>query len=213
MTNRQQAILELVKKEGTITGDQIADHFNVTRATLRADLSVLTSAGFIDARPRVGYYYTGLERKALRDPFLDNPLVRDFKAVPIVVKETSSVYEAICTMFLEDVGTLYVVKEDNSLAGVVSRKDLLKTAIGKMDLQEVPVGMIMTRIPNIIVCYEDDPLIEVAQKLISFQIDSVPVVRVREGGSKDNPVYDVVGRITKTTITRRFVDLANGLRV
>ena len=51
--------MEIVKENGPITGEHIADQLNLTRATLRPDLAILTMAGFLDARPRVGYFYTG----------------------------------------------------------------------------------------------------------------------------------------------------------
>jgi DeoR family transcriptional regulator, catabolite repression regulator len=51
-------------------------------------------------------------------------------------------------------------------------------------------------------CYKDDLLIEVAQRLIEKQIDAMPVVKKTEKG------YEVVGRITKTNMTKAFVDLA-----
>jgi DeoR family transcriptional regulator, catabolite repression regulator len=56
--------------------------------------------------------------------------------------------------------------------------------------------------PNIAVCYKDDPLIEVAEQLIEKQIDAMPVVRKTEKG------YEVIGRITKTNMTKAFVALA-----
>ena len=37
--------------------------------------------------------------------------VGDFQSIPVVVAEHVSVYDAICHMFLEDVGTLFVVDE------------------------------------------------------------------------------------------------------
>jgi CBS domain-containing protein len=106
-------------------------------------------------------------------------------------------------MFLEDVGTLFVVKENKQLAGVVSRKDLLKTAMGKQDLQKIPVSIVMTRMPNIITCSPDDSLLDAAAKLIRYQVDALPVVRPMEEGDG----VEVIGRITKTTITKAFVEL------
>jgi len=158
-------------------------------------------SGFLDARPKVGYFYTGKKGNQLVSEALSKMSVKDYKAVPVVIKEEASVYDAIVTMFLEDVGTLAVVKNKGTLAGVVSRKDLLKAAIGNQNLQDLPVSIIMTRMPNIITCEVDDSLIEVANKLIHYQIDSVPVVRPMDDG------YEVIGRITKTTITKAFVEL------
>lgn len=105
-------------------------------------------------------------------------------------------------MFLEDVGTLFVVDDEALLAGVLSRKDLLRASIGKQELTTIPVNIIMTRMPNVAVCYKDDPLIEVAERLIEKQIDAMPVVRKTEKG------YEVIGRITKTNMTKAFVALA-----
>lgn len=59
LSDRQEKIIEIVKESGPITGEKIADRLNLTRATLRPDLAILTMAGFLDARPRVGYFYTG----------------------------------------------------------------------------------------------------------------------------------------------------------
>ncbi|RYD04099.1 hypothetical protein N752_16080 [Desulforamulus aquiferis] len=52
LSKRQETILEIVKKNGPITGEQIAEQLNLTRATLRPDLSILTMAGLLEARPR-----------------------------------------------------------------------------------------------------------------------------------------------------------------
>ena len=60
--------------------------------------------------------------------------VGDFQSIPVVVAENISVYDAICHMFLEDVGTLFVVDESSFLTGVLSRKDLLRTSLETMIL-------------------------------------------------------------------------------
>ena len=49
LSKRQEQILEIVKGNGPITGEHIADRLNLTRATLRPDLAILTMAGFLDA--------------------------------------------------------------------------------------------------------------------------------------------------------------------
>ncbi|GAA3321760.1 hypothetical protein GCM10020331_038920 [Ectobacillus funiculus] len=59
LNKRQEQIIQIVKDNGPITGEAIADQLNLTRATLRPDLAILTMAGYLDARPRVGYFYTG----------------------------------------------------------------------------------------------------------------------------------------------------------
>ncbi|OYD07682.1 helix-turn-helix transcriptional regulator [Paludifilum halophilum] len=206
LSQRQEKILNIVKDEGPITGERIAEKLNLTRATLRPDLAILTMSGFLDARPRVGYFYSGKTGNQLLGEHIQKLPVKDYKSVPVVCREETSVYDAICTMFLEDVGTLYVVQEGGLLVGVVSRKDLLKSSMGNQDLQTIPVGVIMSRMPNIVTCRAEDSLFDAATKLIRNQVDSLPVVREAESGTG----MEVVGRITKTTITRAFVELGEG---
>lgn len=202
LNKRQEQILQIVKDHGPITGESIAEKLNLTRATLRPDLAILTMAGYLEARPRVGYFYTGKTGTQLLADRLKKLKVCDYQSIPVVVNENVSVYDAIVTMFLEDVGTLFVVDEESLLAGVLSRKDLLRTSIGKQELTSIPVNIIMTRMPNITVCYKDDLLIDVAERLIEKQIDAMPVVKKMEKG------FEVIGRITKTNITKAFVALA-----
>ncbi|WP_343046478.1 helix-turn-helix transcriptional regulator [[Anoxybacillus] calidus] len=202
LNKRQEQILQIVKDHGPITGESIAEKLNLTRATLRPDLAILTMAGYLEARPRVGYFYTGKTGSQLLADKIKKIKVADYQSIPVVVNESVSVYDAIVTMFLEDVGTLFVIDNDSLLVGVLSRKDLLRASIGKQELRSIPVNIIMTRMPNITMCYKDDLLIEVAQRLIEKQIDAMPVVKKTEKG------YEVVGRITKTNMTKAFVDLA-----
>lgn len=191
-----------MKDHGPITGESIAEKLNLTRATLRPDLAILTMAGYLEARPRVGYFYTGKTGSQLLADKIKKIKVADYQSIPVVVNENVSVYDAIVTMFLEDVGTLFVVDDDSLLVGVLSRKDLLRASIGKQELRSIPVNIIMTRMPNITMCYKDDLLIDVAERLIEKQIDALPVVKKTEKG------YEVIGRITKTNMTKAFVALA-----
>ncbi len=204
LNKRQELILEIVKESGPITGEHIAEKLNLTRATLRPDLAILTMAGFLDARPRVGYFYTGKSGNELLTENLKKLIVKDYQSIPVVISENLSVYDAICTMFLEDVGTLFVSDTSSHLAGILSRKDLLRASIGKQDLNTLPVNIIMTRMPNITYCEREELLIDAAKKLIDRQIDALPVVRNNKDG------LEIVGRLTKTNITKAFVALAEG---
>lgn len=203
LNKRQEQIVEIVKENGPITGEQIADQLHLTRATLRPDLAILTMAGFLEARPRVGYYYTGKKDTQLIADELKKLQVKDFQSIPIVISVNVSVYDAICTMFLEDVGTLFVVDDKSYLVGVLSRKDLLRASLGNQDLSSIPVNIIMTRMPNITTCRQDDLILDVANALIDKQIDALPVVKDAEHG------FEVIGRITKTNMTKILVSFAN----
>lgn len=203
LNKRQNEILDIVKGNGPITGEQIAERLKLTRSTLRPDLAILTMAGFLDARPRVGYFYSGKKTSQAISDNIAQMTVKDFQSIPVVVDESMTVYDAICHMFLEDVGSLFVLDKNSFLSGVLSRKDFLRTSIGNQDLNKIPVHMIMTRMPNITYCLKEDTLIEVAKKLMSRQIDSLPVVKEGKNG------LEVIGRITKTNITRAFLSLAD----
>ncbi len=202
LNQRQEQIVQIVKNNGPITGEKIAERLNLTRATLRPDLAILTMAGYLDARPRVGYFYTGKSSTQLLSDSIKKMTIKESMAIPVVIEENLSVYEAICKMFLEDVGTLFVINKEGYLVGVCSRKDLLRAAIGGQSLNETPVSINMSRMPNITVCLEDDLLIYAAKLLIDKQIDALPVVKKLKGDK-----MKVKGRITKTTITRAFVSL------
>ncbi|MFS0644126.1 helix-turn-helix transcriptional regulator [Siminovitchia sp. 179-K 8D1 HS] len=203
LSKRQERILEIVKENGPITGEHIAEKLNLTRATLRPDLAILTMAGYLDARPRVGYFYTGKTGTQLLTDKMKKLVVKDYQSMPVVIHENVSVYDAIVTIFLEDVGTLFVTDDNHHLAGVLSRKDLLRASLGKQELSTLPVNIIMTRMPNITMCKKEDLLIDVAKKLIDVQIDAVPVVKETNSG------FEVIGRLTKTNITKAFVALAD----
>lgn len=204
LTKRQEEILQIVKEDGPIPGKQIAEKLSLTRATLRPDLAILTMAGSLEARPRVGYFLNEENGLKLQASKFSGHLVNDYKAHPIVINKSHSVYDAIVQLFLEDVGTLYAVDDEGHLAGVISRKDLIRAALGSKDLNELPVNVIMTRMPNIITIEPEETLMAAAKKLINNHIDSLPVVREIE----QSPLtYELIGRITKTTITRVFLEM------
>ncbi|WNF25215.1 helix-turn-helix transcriptional regulator [Mesobacillus jeotgali] len=205
LTKRQEEIVQIVKEDGPITGEQIAEKLKLTRATLRPDLAILTMAGSLEARPRVGYFFNKEKERLFEPTEVLNLKVNDYKGHPIVVQKSSSVYDAIVQMFLEDVGTLYAVDSEGCLAGVISRKDLLRAAIGNKNLEDLPVSVIMTRMPNIITVKPEETLVQAAKKLVTNRIDSLPVVRELSNKSDS---YEVIGRITKTTITKVYLEIA-----
>lgn len=213
LNERQEKILAIVKKEGPITGEKIASLLNVTRATLRPDLAVLTMSGFLEAKPRVGYRYrTGRSINEIRK-ILNGYRVKDIQSRPVIIRENCSIYDAIVTLFVEDCGSIFVVSNENLLSGIVSRKDFLKTTIGQADIHKVPVSVIMTRMPNIITTTAEETVVGVVKKIVEHEIDSMPVVKCfidTQGEEK----LEIVGKVTKTNIARLFLDMAeNGTEV
>ncbi|XBQ95717.1 CBS domain-containing protein [Staphylococcus felis] len=159
-------------------------------------------AGYLEARPRVGYFYSGKSTAQLLTEKLKQYVVKDYQSHPIILKDNVTVYEAICSIFIEDVGTLFIVNDDNDLVGVCSRKDLLRASMAGQDIHKLPINVIMTRMPNIVLLEQNDLVLYAAKQMITKEIDSIPIVK-----EKSNGKYEVTGRISKTTITKLFVSL------
>ncbi|MGT2888133.1 helix-turn-helix transcriptional regulator [Streptococcus didelphis] len=202
LSQRQKEILDIVKSKQPITGEKIAEHLHLTRAALRSDLVVLTMLGFLDAKPKVGYFYVEDREVLQTSTVFKETKVSDVMGIPLTVNQKESVYDVIVHIFMEDAGCAFILDEKDYLCGLVSRKDLLKASIGGGDLTKIPIGMIMTRMPNISTVREDDLLLDAAQQLVAKQVDSLPVVRL-EADHK----YKVVGKLSKTIITRLFLEI------
>lgn len=203
-TDRQKKIIEIVKDNPPITGEKIAEKLKLTRATLRPDLTVLTMIGVLEARPKVGYFYSENISDSLKMEEVNSLKVSEAKSVPVVVRESISIADAIIKMFLENTGSIYVVSEEGYLLGIVSRKDLLKASIGDSNFNKLPIGIIMTRMPNLITVTPEDNIIDAAIKIINHEVDSLPVVEKIEEGRNFN--LKVIGKISKTNIVSIFVD-------
>ena len=195
LNQRQLKIIDIVKENEPITSESIAASLNVTRATLRSDLAILTMTGILDARPKVGYFYSGVSDLNLVGNSIKDKKAEDIMSMPVIVKQDISIYEVIVNMFLSDV--------NENLCGVVSRKDLLKATIGGSDINRIPIGMIMTRTPNVITASKDEEILLVVKKIIEHEVDSLPVVEASDDESK----LKIVGRISKTNITKLFLEM------
>ena len=187
LTERQRKILMMLKEKSLLSGDEIAQNLNVTKSALRTDFSILTGLKLITAKQNKGYIYNEYIIKK----------VRDYMSPQNSINIKTSVYDAIIHLFNFDLGTLIVV-ENEKLVGIISRKDLLKAALNGKNIEKIPVSMIMTRMPNIVHCFEDDNIMEAIEKLIKHEIDSLPVLRKEKGK------LSLVGRFTKTNVTKLF---------
>ena len=108
-------IIEIVKEHQPISGETIAKQLGLSRATLRNDLSILTMTGLLDARPKVGYFYTGQTVEPLLFEKLYHTKVAEIMIPPLLISQTVSVYEAVTTLFMYDVGSLYVKNDQDEL--------------------------------------------------------------------------------------------------
>ena len=210
LSERQNKILQIVEEHEPITGEHIAELLMVTRAALRPDLAVLTISGFLEAKPRVGYTINNKQPNNEFREIVDRYCVEEVQSVPVVIKDNCSVYDAIVTLFTEDSGSLFVVDKNNYLCGVVSRKDLLKATMGKVEIHQVPINVIMTRRPNIVTVMASDSIMQAVRKIVEHEVDCLPVVKnLAEPGTEEK--IEITGKISKTNITRLFLDLASAL--
>lgn len=199
LSERQKKIIEIVREKEPISGDNIAKELGLTKPTLRSDLSLLTMTGILDARPKVGYIYSGQTIEPLLYEELYHKKVKDIMVPPVLIKQTSSIQDAVTDLFLFDVGSLYVIDDEGRFVGLVSRKDLLRATINNTNIDTVPIAMIMTRIPNVITVTQDERIIDAGYLIVHQQIDSLPVVE-EEGSQK------VVGKVSKTKLLHHFIE-------
>lgn len=202
LSQRQMKIIEIVKEHQPISGETIAKQLGLSRATLRNDLSILTMTGLLDARPKVGYFYTGQTVEPLLFEKLYHTKVAEVMIPPLLISQTVSVYEAVTTLFMYDVGSLYVKNDQDELIGVLSRKDLLRFAISNAALEKTPVAMIMTRMPNIVTITPAETILTAGTLLGRHEVDTLPVVDPQEPKK-------VIGKITKTRLMNYFIQAGN----
>src|SRR5690348_11193751 len=100
LSSRQNEIMYLVKQQEPITGEQIAATLGLSRPTIRSDLSILVMLGYLDAKPKVGYFIGKVsvsDRQTLHQ--LSSLKVKDIQAIPVIVRETATVHDAVVTLF------------------------------------------------------------------------------------------------------------------
>ena len=188
LTERQHKILEIIKKKSPISGDEIAELLSFSKSALRTDFSILTKLNLVISKQNKGYIFNN------KCTLLE---VKNYMSPQNSIDIKTTVYDAIIHLFNFDLGTLVVVDKDK-LAGIISRKDLLKSVLNNKNIEKTPVSMIMTRMPNIVYCFEDDSVLEATKKLIDHEIDSLPVLR------RENGKISLVGRFTKTNVMKLY---------
>ncbi|MGT2778777.1 CBS domain-containing protein [Streptococcus intermedius] len=205
LSQRQKEIVEIVKKNQPVSGEKISELLDVSRATLRSDLSFLTLVGILKATPKVGYTYSGsdLETLFFFDTFQKK--IEDVMTSPVLVSHDSFIQDAIITLFMYDADVLYVIDEEKKLLGILSRKDLLRAALNA-NINVTPVAVCMTRMPHIKTCHKDLNILEAAALLQDFAIDSLPVVDDQNEGH-------VIGTITKSTLLNFIIQEARNAEV
>ncbi|QGH34298.1 CBS domain-containing protein [Gracilibacillus salitolerans] len=203
-TKRQKDIMHILTKHEPITAEQIAEMLGVSKGTLRSDLAVLVMTGHIEAKPKVGYFLSKGNQANQQDVWKET-LVKDIQGVAVTVQGTTTVNDAVISLFLEDVGSLIVVNDNNQLEGIISRKDLLKVTLGNPQATSMPVQLVMTRQPKVYTIEADKSVYEAAKMMVYYEVDSLPVVKPID----DSQAFKVIGRITKTNIVKALIDMGS----
>ncbi|MBI4856010.1 MAG: helix-turn-helix transcriptional regulator [Acetobacterium sp.] len=205
LSSRQKEIIEIVKEKQPVKSNEIAELLNINRATIRPDLKILTMMGILEAKRKVGYYYTGRSLLNILGSYIKTISIMDIQTEPTVVEETTSIYDGIITMFTKNAGTLYVV-DGKYLSGIVSRKDFIKAMIGRKEVESLPIPMIMTRMPNIIYLEQNESVYDAAYKTMYYEVESLPIV-TKEIDEKGNQRLVLIGKVSRTNITRYVVNM------
>ncbi|MEO2872377.1 CBS domain-containing protein [Lacticaseibacillus paracasei] len=198
LTQRQNKIIQLLKAESPMTGETLATKLNISLATIRADLRLLTTIGILDARPKVGYAYQGENLLQMDSQKFFQTAIAAILLPPTEIKLTTSMEEAVTKLFLADVGSLYVLDDDGALVGLISRKDLLRASFTNRGTT-LPASIVMTRMPNVITVTADTSIIAASKLLLKHNVDSLPVVQ--NAGDTH-----VIGKITKNRIFKYLIE-------
>lgn len=209
LSNRQKEIIEIVKEKQPVKSNEISELLNINRATIRPDLKILTMMGILEAKRKVGYYYTGRSLLHILGSYIKTINVMDIQTEPTVVEESSSIYDGIITMFTKNAGTLYVV-DGKYLSGIVSRKDFIKAMIGRKEVESLPIPMIMTRMPNIIYLEPTESVYDAAYKTMFYEVESLPIV-TKEIDEKGASRLVLIGKVSRTNITRYVVNMGKSV--
>ena len=198
LTQRQNKIIQLLKAESPMTGETLATKLNISLATIRADLRLLTTIGILDARPKVGYAYQCENLLQMDSQKFFQTTIAAILLPPTEIKLTTSMEEAVTKLFLADVGSLYVLDDDGALVGLISRKDLLRASFTNRGTT-LPASIVMTRMPNVITVTADTSIIAASKLLLKHNVDSLPVVQ--NAGDTH-----VIGKITKNRIFKYLIE-------
>ena len=203
-TSRQKEIIKIVEKNQPVTGEEIAQILKMNKSTLRLDFSVLTKFNILIAKPKIGYSLAGSHFHYFSKEEIKEQDISEVMEVPTLINHDTNIKDAIINLFMYNTDILYAV-DNNSLVGVVTKKDLLKISINGKDLEKIPVSLVITRMPNIIYLYSKSSIYDGIQKLNYHQIDNIPIVKNMEENGKN--ILKVIGQFSKTTACNLFFEL------
>jgi CBS domain-containing protein len=96
------------------------------------------------------------------------------KGHTITVKADEPVRKAIALLVQHRIGALLVMDEANRLVGIISERDVMRTAAEDEQLFDRPVADIMTR--DVVVGMPQDDVIAVAHTMLEKRFRHLPIV-------------------------------------
>ncbi len=125
--------------------------------------------------------------------FEDYPVSELMTSPPITVRPSITVKEAAKIMVENNIGSLVVVDERDSLIGIITVRDIIREVVAKgLSPDNIKVGDIMTR--NIYYILSDDTIRRAVEIMSERSIGHLPIV------DPDN--YRLVGIISKADILK-----------
>jgi len=119
------------------------------------------------------------------------------KRVPVTVLPTTTVEEAVKTMYREGVGSVIVVSPEGSVIGIFTERDLVRV-IGEGKPLTTKIGDVMTKNP--ITILEDEPLTKAVILMAENRIRHLPVV------GRDGKLKGVISARDVALVFRKYVE-------
>ncbi|MBS6063508.1 CBS domain-containing protein [Criibacterium bergeronii] len=126
--------------------------------------------------------------------------VDDVMMVARTFDAASSISYIVNTMFTENV-EFFILTKDDLLAGVVTKKDLIKNLVIDKVGTQGQVSDIMTKMPNVLYVKSDVNIAIATGKLIQNDVGFLPVVEELPEGLK------VVGVFCESIVTRLYLEM------
>ena len=119
------------------------------------------------------------------------------KRAPVTVLPTTTVEEAVKTMYREGVGSVIVVSPEGSVIGIFTERDLVRV-IGEGKPLTTMIGDVMTKNP--ITILEDEPLTKAVILMAENRIRHLPVV------GRDGKLKGVISARDVALVFKKYVE-------
>ena len=190
----QSLIYDIVLDRQPVDWGTLVGYFELDENTVRNEVENLIKMHRIDERDGLLYIYS-FDGKYCK--------VEEVMMVARSMDVSGTLGYVVNTVFLEDVD-FFIITENDFLAGVVSKKDIIKKAvIEKVDLS-TPVGEIMTSMPNVFYVNRDEKIAIATNMLLQNDLDFLPVVERTLDGLR------VAGIFNKSVVARLYLETLEG---